>query len=135
MVLNVDYVPVDGVLQIEDREEEGGQAGEPDEGVAFFAMLGMARRLTGDLAFAASGFDVATMLATMTKGAPNVGVVYDNLATVRRLQKRWPETEQASDRAIAALETVDNPQALAGVYNNRNHLGRTRAARVCPRLL
>ena len=94
----------------------------PDEGIAFFAMLGMARRLTGDLAFAASSFDVATMLATMTKGAPNVGVLYDNLATVRRLQKRWPEAEQASDRAIAALETVDNPQArqaLAGVYNNR----------------
>jgi tetratricopeptide (TPR) repeat protein len=94
----------------------------PDEGFAFFAMLGMARRMTGDLAFAATSFEVATMLAVMTKGAPNVGVVYDNLATVRRLQKRWPEAEQASDRAIAALETVDDPQArqaLAGVYNNR----------------
>jgi hypothetical protein len=94
----------------------------PDEGFAFFAMLGMARRSTGDLAIAASSFDVATMLATMTKSAPNVGVVYDNLATVRRLQERWPEAEQASDRAIAALEIVDDPQArhvLGRVYNNR----------------
>ena len=94
----------------------------PHEGFAFFAMLGMARRMTGDVAFAASCFEVATMLAAMTNGAPNVGIVYDNLATVRRLQKRWPEAEQASDRAIAALETVDDPQArqaLAGVYNNR----------------
>jgi Tetratricopeptide repeat len=94
----------------------------PDEGFAFFAMLGLARRMTGDLAFAASSFEVAIMLAAMTNGTPDVGVVYDNLATVRRVQKRWPEAEQASDRAIAALETVDDPQArqaLAGVYNNR----------------
>jgi len=65
---------------------------------------------------------VATVLAGMTKGGPNVGVVYDNLATVRRLQKRWPEAERANDRAIAALEIVKDPQArqaLAVVYNNR----------------
>jgi tetratricopeptide (TPR) repeat protein len=94
----------------------------PHEGFAFFSTLGMARRMSGDLAFAAISFEVATMLGTMSNGAPNVGVVYDNLATVRRLQKRWPEAEQASDRAIAALESVDDPQArqaLAGVYNNR----------------
>jgi Tetratricopeptide repeat len=94
----------------------------PDEGFAFFAMLGTARRMTGDLAFAATSFEVATMLAAITKEGPGVGVVYDNLAMVRRLQKRWPEAEQASDRAIAALETVDDPQArqaLGGVYNNR----------------
>ena len=95
----------------------------PDEGFAFFAMLGTARRMTGDLSLAASSFEVATMLATMTKGGPNmVGVVYDNLATVRRLQKRWAEAEQASDRAIAALEILDDVQAtraLGGVYNNR----------------
>ena len=94
----------------------------PDEAFGFFATLGMARRMTGDLAFAATTFEVATMLAAMNTRPPNVGVVYDNLATVRRLQKRWPEAEQASDRAIAALETVDDPrarQALAEVYNNR----------------
>jgi hypothetical protein len=94
----------------------------PEEGFAFFAVLGMARRMTGDLAFAASSFEVAAILAGITKAVPNVGVVYDNLATVRRLQKRWPEAEQASDRAMAALESVDNAQArqaLAEVYNNR----------------
>ena len=94
----------------------------PDEGFPFFATLGMARRMTGDLAFAASSLEVATQLAAMTNAGPNVGVVYDNLATVRQLQKRWTEAEQASDRAIAALEAIDEPpsrQALAGVYNNR----------------
>jgi tetratricopeptide (TPR) repeat protein len=95
----------------------------PAEGFAFFATLGMARRMTGDLAFAASSFEVATKLASMTTtGEPGVGIVYDNLATVRRLQKRWSEAEQASDRAIAALEAVDDlnaQQALAGIYNNR----------------
>jgi tetratricopeptide (TPR) repeat protein len=94
----------------------------PNEGFGFFAMLGMARRMTGDLAFAASSFEVAIMLSAMTKDVPNVGAVWDNLAIVRRLQKRWPDAEQASDRAIAALETIDNPKArmeLAEVYNNR----------------
>jgi tetratricopeptide (TPR) repeat protein len=94
----------------------------PEEGFAFFATLGLARRMTGDLALAASSFEVATMLAAMTTDTPNVGIVYDNLATVRRMQKRWPEAEQASDRAMAALEAEDEPrarQALAGVYNNR----------------
>jgi hypothetical protein len=94
----------------------------PNEGFSFFAMLGMARRMTNDLAFAASSFEVAIMLGSMTTAAANVGVTYDNLARVRYLQKRWPEAEQASDRAIAALEPMDNPQArqaLAGVYNNR----------------
>ena len=94
----------------------------PAEGFAFFAMLGTARRMTGDLTPAASSFEVAILLAAMPKGLANPGVVYDNLATVRRLQKRWPEAEQASDRAIAALDTVDVPearQALGRVYNNR----------------
>jgi hypothetical protein len=61
--------------------------------------------------YQASSFEVAIMLAAMTKGVPAVGVVWDNLATVRRLQKRWPDAEQASDRAIAALETIDDPKA------------------------
>jgi len=94
----------------------------PDEGFGFFAMLGTARRINGELGPAASSFEVATMLAPMAKAGPAVGVVYDNLATVRRLQKRWPEAEQASDRAIAALENVGDPQsrqALGGAYNNR----------------
>lgn len=94
----------------------------PDQGFAFFAMLGMARRMTGDLALAASCFEVAAMLSAKTDATPTVGIVYDNLATVRRLQKRWAEAEQANDRAIATLEPVDEPQArqaLAGVYNNR----------------
>jgi len=94
----------------------------PDEAFPFFALLGTARRMTGDLAFAASSFEVAIKLAAMTTGTPSLGIVYDNLATVRRLQKRWSEAEQASDRAIAALEAVFDPrarQALAGAYNNR----------------
>jgi hypothetical protein len=136
-------LPVDGDLYITainqlTRMLAAGQAGQareaaesllpafvnrpPEEGFSFFAMLGTARRMTGELAFAASSFEVSTMLGTMAKGTPNVGVVYDNLATVRRVQKRWPEAEQASDRAIAALETLDDPrarQALGTVYNNR----------------
>ena len=93
----------------------------PEEGFAFFALLGMARRLTGDLAFAASSYEVATMLG-MLNGSPNLGVVYDNLSTARRLQKQWPEAERASDQAIASLEAIDQPEAktaLGGALNNR----------------
>lgn len=93
-----------------------------DESFAFFNTLGMARRLTGDLAFAASSYDVAIMLAQMTAGTPNIGSVYDNLATVRRLQKRYDDAEKASTLAIASLEPVDHPTArevLGGALNNR----------------
>jgi hypothetical protein len=53
------------------------------------------------------------MLAAITKGGGAIGVVYDNLAAVRRLQKRWPEAEQVSDRAIAALQTMETAQISA----------------------
>lgn len=94
----------------------------PHEGLRFFAALGMARRMTGDLSMAASSFEVAVMLGQMGRIDPDVAVVYDNLATVRRLQKRWADAEQASERAIAALEQAADPErqrSLGGAYNNR----------------
>jgi len=94
----------------------------PAEGLEFFAMLGMARRATGDLAFAASCYEVAIVLGQQVTGAAvTVGVVWDNLATVQHLQKRWAAAEASSDHAIAAM-TSDDPRVrehLAGVLNNR----------------
>lgn len=95
----------------------------PDEGGRFFGILGTARRRTSDLSLAAASFEVAIRLLEIAGDTLSLGVVSDNLATVRRLQKRLPEAEAASDRAIAAFESLDTPSgkaSLGGAYNNRS---------------
>ncbi|MGV3519602.1 MAG: hypothetical protein ACO1TH_21140 [Luteitalea sp.] len=95
----------------------------PDEGGRFFGILGTARRRTSDLSLAAASFEVGIRLLEIAGDTHSLGVVSDNLATVRRLQKRLPEAEAASDRAIAAFESLDTPggkASLGGAYNNRS---------------
>ena len=49
-----------------------------------------------------------------------VGIVYDNLATVRRLQGQFTGATTASDRALAILSATDpNGQTYGGALNNR----------------
>ena len=50
-----------------------------------------------------------------------IGIVADNLATVRRLQHRWAEAAVASDRAITILtgEGAKMRTTLGGALNNR----------------
>ena len=75
------------------------------EGLAFFATYGMARRKNDDLVGAALCYEIATMIASASRDTTaNVGVVYDNLATVRRLQQRFDDATAASDRALAIFE-------------------------------
>ena len=75
------------------------------EGLAFFATYGMARRRNDDLVGAALCYEIAIMIASASRDTTeNVGVVYDNLATVRRLQQRFDDAATTSDRALAIFE-------------------------------
>lgn len=92
------------------------------EGVAFYGLLGMARRRLDDLEGGARCYRVALMIADEARlDIPEVGVVADNLATVRRLQGRWADAEAASDRALAvfALGGAQSRRMLGFALNNR----------------
>jgi tetratricopeptide (TPR) repeat protein len=109
------------------QEREAGRAAEelvstyrsrpPSEGLTFFATLARARRLTNNLDGAALANEVALLIAKASADmSPLVGVVYDNLATVRRLQGRSEDAIAASDRALAIFEqTVDPKGASYGI--------------------
>ncbi len=98
------------------------RARPPEESITFFATLGKARRLNGDLDGAALGNEVALKIADASNLAtPLVAVVYDNLATIRRFQKRWAAATTASDQALAIFErTVGvNDPTYGATLNNR----------------
>jgi len=98
------------------------------EGLAFFATYGMVRRKNDDLVGAALCYETAIMLASASRDTTeNVGVVYDNLATVRRLQQRFDDATAASDRALAIFEQRLGARhgTYGGALSNRAliHLG------------
>jgi tetratricopeptide (TPR) repeat protein len=93
-----------------------------EEGFAFFATFGMARRNNNDLDGAARCYDIALMIASAAHDtSAKVGIVYDNLATVRRLQGRLDEARSASDLALATLEQTLGVRhgTYGGALNNR----------------
>ncbi len=105
-----------------------------EEGVVFFAALGMARRAGDDLPAAATAYEVASMIAEAAQDKSEfAGIVHDNLATVRRLQRQFPAATAASDRALAILSVVaPKGRSHGGALNNRSLLladeGRTAEA-------
>ena len=81
------------------------------EGLAFFATLARARRLDNELDGAVLANEVALLIAQASGDmGPLVGVVHDNLATVRRLQGRLKDAMAASDRALAIFERTVDPK-------------------------
>jgi tetratricopeptide (TPR) repeat protein len=94
----------------------------PAESILFFATLARARRDNGDLDGAASSGELALMIADASgEVSATVAVVSDNLATVRRLQKRWEDATQASERALSTFERtlgVSDP-SYGRALNNR----------------
>jgi tetratricopeptide (TPR) repeat protein len=94
----------------------------PAEALFFYGTLGMARRLNGNLDAAVVAYDVALRIAKASADTgPYVGVIYDNLSTVRRLQHRWEDAIVASDQALAIFsQTVGSRDVSYGIaLNNR----------------
>ena len=94
----------------------------PAEALFFYGTLGMARRLNGNLDAAVVAYEVALRIAKASADTgPYVGVIYDNLATVRRLQHRWEDAIVASDQALAIFsQTVGSRDVSYGAaLNNR----------------
>ena len=86
----------------------------PLEGLRFYATLAMARRLNDNLDGAVLGYEVALLIGEAASDTgPHVGVVYDNLATVHRLQRRWDAAIAASDRALVILERTVGTKHLS----------------------
>ena len=64
-----------------------------------------AARRWSSLVGAALCYEIATMIASASRDTTeNVGVVHDDLATVRRLQQRFDDATTASDRALAIFD-------------------------------
>src|SRR5262245_64505963 len=82
----------------------------------------MARQSTSNLEGAAHCYEIALLIADATGNASgDVGVIADNLAIVRRLQRRWDAALAASDRALTVLTKAGAPAKgeLGTALNNR----------------
>jgi tetratricopeptide (TPR) repeat protein len=66
--------------------------------------LGSLRREAGDLDGAVLAYDEVIRRAGTANVGMYLGIVYDNLAMIRRTQRQWAAAEAASDRALEIFQ-------------------------------